>query len=223
MEPMRKSVSGFQTGADPDDPYGTEGGPSGIGDPSPRGPRSGQGRVETGRPSEGGFSFAGFTLVLLIFTMGAGILHLFAVMHGKVKEQIELDHFTGGIALQLRASVLTIEESEARLDRAKAIVAAGCAAVPPACPSLHDTYETLKKIEFLIQRLARVKWEAQHVEWITKNPLFGTRTAFPDLDESIHSGNLELGFEQNGLTSRARVWTNKKGIKPHEWKAAWTD
>lgn len=159
----------------------------------------------------------------MIFTMSAGILHLFAVMHGRVKEQIELDRFTGGIALQLRASVLTIEESEARLDRAKVIVASGCVAVPPSCPSLHDTYETLKKIEFMIQRLARVKWEAQHVEWIAKNPLFGSRTPFPDLDESINAGNLELGFSQNGLKSAARIWTNKKGIKPREWKAAWTE
>ncbi len=134
-----------------------------------------------------------------------------------------MDQHTGKIALMLRACILTYEQSEFRLQTAKKAMIATCAIAPPACDSAYDAYNKLKSVETLIQKEVGVIWDKQQVEWIKNMDWIVTKSAFPDLKQTIQAGRLSLKFQQNGLTSTAEIWTNSKGLTPRDWKAAWTE
>jgi len=155
--------------------------------------------------------------------MGVGILKLFGNMNSRINDQIQLDQFTGKIALEMRACLITMENSQSRLEKARLAVIAACGLVPVGCTVATELYEALKTVEDLIQKNARLVWNEQKLLWIAKDPLSTLKNSFPDIDESLISGKSNVRIESNGLISAASVWSNMKGIKPHDWKTAWTE
>lgn len=181
--------------------------------------RSKQGWTGGRRSTEGGFSTLGAALVLIVFLIGTGLFLIQNQINNRITTQIDLDHLTGNMVIQMRASLITREQSENRLRIAKAAVISGCIYLP-ACPALQRAYELQKKIEDGIQTTAKLNWYAQKTKWILFKPLLSGKSEFPDWDK--HTNEFVLKIQYAGLISSSKLWTNSGGIT-HEWKIAWIE
>ena len=189
---------------------------------STRKPRSGQGRPRPWRSKEHGFSTLGATLLFLIFSMGAGTIGIFKQVSHRIEEQISLDQTTGKIVLQLRASVITMEESKNRLKIGKAAMVSACMTVL-GCPSATSAYELLEKVEAAIQQVARSNWLAQKPIWFASSPKSAISESFPDLDATLRTQKAEVRINNSNLNSTARLWVGRKGLMTNEWNVAWVE
>lgn len=181
-----------------------------------RGPGQKQKGSPTRRADERGFVTV-WAIVILVFTLIAlGISQTLIRLTDKIDSQIQLDRLTGEQTLQLRAVILTLEESESRLKIAKAALIAGCFNIV-ACPELEKAFEIEKKIEESIQKAARTVWRIQKLKWQSSKPIFG-KSIFPDLDKTRSQGEAILEIQTDHLVSASRIW---KGADQHAWKVAW--
>jgi hypothetical protein len=156
--------------------------------------------------------------MLFLTLTGVGISHCLIQLTGKIQSQIHLDQLTGENALLLRATILTMEESELRLKIAKAALIAGCMNIV-ACPGLEKAYEVEKKTEETIQLAAKLYWKNQKMKWLSSSPHFG-KNAFPELDSTRKKGEAIFEIRSQQLVSSARVW---KRVEQNGWKVAWTN
>ena len=150
--------------------------------------------------------------MLFCLCTACGIATLFYSVNQKIKRQIELDQTTGQAAIQLRAALITLEDSEQRLTISKKAMQASCAALLPSCPSLVRLYEAHKKIEEKIQMLAKKTWALQ--EPILKQPL-------SSLKDILQARSYSISLQKNSLVSTSKVWKTK-GAQSNGWKIAWT-
>jgi hypothetical protein len=139
----------------------------------------------------------------------------------KTKNQIALDQLTGKTAIQLRASLITLEESRDRLKIAHAAMIAGCVYLP-SCPSLKHAYELQTKVEETIQKIAVENWELQKTHWLIESPLTSIKTKLPDLEEVLTKREWIMKIESSNLKSASKTWkTERPGS--NAWKIAWIE
>lgn len=181
----------------------------------------GKGRTRIRRNSERGFSTLGATLVFLTFIIGVGLFSILHQINTRVKNQIQLDQLTGKTALQLRASIITIENSNERLRIAHAAMMTGCVYVL-SCPAFKSAYALQLKIEGVIQKNAEENWGLQKITWITFSPIMSTKSTLPSIQEFQTMNQLKIKIKMNGLISTSTLWKSN-GIRTHEWKVAWIE
>ena len=223
MEKERMGFSAVQNSQNRIDPHPSKSRPKWVSLIATRGSRSQQKRARVQRSSESGFGTIGYAFTVIIFTLGFGIIYLLGEFGNRIQKQIEMDQHTGRIALELRATLLTIEGSQARVRNAEIALAGSCIFVPGACLQLKDLYDKYLFIEEQFQKAARIHWKTKTKDWYLYQPFLSIKSPLPDLDTTLNQGDAKLNIRFAGLTSTARVWHNKKGIKPHVWKVAWTE
>lgn len=189
---------------------------------SPRRPRPKQRRNRNERSTEGGFTTLGATFLFLVTIIGIGSLVILNQIKNRTQNQIELDQLTGKIAIQLRASLITIEESRNRLKIAKAAMLGGCTAVIASCPALKRAYDLEVKVEKTIQKIAEEHWEVQKVYWLTRSPVMSIRSKLPKIDEVITNQELVIKIQSSGLISASKTWKTER-LSSNEWKIAWVE
>ena len=156
--------------------------------------------------------------MIIITLLGVGLFGTLIQLTGRIQNQIHLDQQTGRIILQLRASIITMEKSEARLKIAKAAMIAGCLTLF-GCPEAEAIYEADQKIEEVVQKAARLEWLKQRINWFEIASIL-EKTDFPDMDDVRNDGQATLRLHSNQLTSTAKLW---KGTSPHGWNVAWIE
>lgn len=176
-----------------------------------------QGPPRNQRPSEGGFTTLGGIILSLVFILGSGTILLLHQITNRIEKQIELDQLTGSVAIQLRASILTMENSEKRLRIAKATMIAGCTYLP-SCPAFTRAYQLQKKVEAGIQEIAEMNWNTQKSRWYFFRPVFSTKNKLPSLREIMTEGSFIFNIQYSHLISASRVWKSSDG-----WKIAWVE
>jgi hypothetical protein len=182
--------------------------------------RSKQGRARSGRCNQAGFTTLGATFLFLIFLLSIGSFLILHQITNKIKKQIELDQLTGTIAIQLRASIITIEESEKRLVVAKATMLSGCLYLP-SCPAFTRAYELHKKIEEGVQNVAKQNWNAQKIKWFTYLPFLSKKNSIPSLSDLKRDNQLIIKIKSGSLISASKLW--KTNSSSNGWKIAWVE
>ena len=186
-----------------------------------RGSRSKQGWTQSERSFEGGFTTLGATLLILTFALGAGSFVILHQIGDKVKTQIELDQLTGKIGIQLRASIITMEESKERLKIARAAMMAGCI-YPASCPAFIRAFSLQSKVENYIQKMAEENWNEQKLNWLIFKPILSQKNNFPDLKNISTHHSVVLKIQLGSLISSSKIWKTE-GSNYHEWKIAWIE
>lgn len=179
-----------------------------------------QRRTRHQRCTEGGFAALGAAFALLTFIIGVGVFLILHQVGTKVQTQIEMDRFTGNIAIQLRSALITVEKSKERLRIAHEAMIAGCIAIP-ACPGLQRAYRLQKTVEHGIQQMAEVHWNEQKLAWMTYKPLSTSKNSIPYFSRSTLPQKVRLKLALGSLISTAEVWSIPQGVMTHEWKVAW--
>ena len=156
----------------------------------------------------------GATLLLFLFVLGVSSFTLLHQISDKTKKQIELDQLTGKVAIQLRASIITMEQSKKRLQIAKAAMIAGCVYLP-SCPAFIKAFELQKKVEQGIQNLAEQSWNGERLLWPDHD--------LDTLQNLMKKKHIKISIRSANLTSTSEVWTKSKEINSHEWKIAWIE
>lgn len=178
-----------------------------------------QGGTQRERCSERGFATLGAALLSIIFTVSVGLFLILNQINHKIEYQIELDQFTGSIAIQLRAAIITKEQSEKRLKIAKAAMLAGCMNLF-ACAGFQSAYALQEKVEKGIQALAKAHWEEQRIKFLIYKPLLSSKGSFPSMDQYTGA---TVKIQYANLTSAAKIWTDSTGGITHDWKIAWIE
>ncbi len=163
----------------------------------------------------------GAALLFLTLTMGMASVFILRQMENKIQTQIQLDQLTGSIAIQLRASIITVEDSKKRLRIAKVAMIAGCIDIF-ACPAFKRAYELYKKIEIGIQKLAEQNWNAQKIKWLAYHPFFSRKSSIPTIEELSQQNSLILKIKRGNLISASKLWKTE-GTKSNGWKIAWVE
>ena len=184
--------------------------------------RSEQGRYRRQRRGEEGFTTLGASLLFLTFLAGVGSFLIFNQVGSKIKTQIEMDQFTGETATELRAALITLDESQTRLKAAQLVMSEGCISFPPSCIALKNAYELHRKVEQGIQKIAEAHWDTQKIKWLTYRPLRSQKNQIPGFPGSSLPSRVHLKLQMGSLTSVAEIWSIPKGVLSHDWKIAWT-
>lgn len=201
---------------------------------SSRGPGPQQRGTPVSRLGVAGFTLLGPALLLAVVFIGAGLVGVRKAIIKKTERQVTLDRITGEYALNLRASLLTLEASYKRLAIAQAAVAASCPATP-ACPAVTEAFLNDSKIEKLIHEAVKLYWNTQKTTWSLH---FDLKSPYPNFDFQMARGNLldlltPWALPLNRLSSKkitlwrknllfgqqseSQVWRTK-----NEWNVAWT-